>query len=148
MTCSHFWSPFVLRWEWSFCHMSEEHGQQPNPSKCLPILTPQSTCPRWSMAGNVTERTIAKGPLPSHSSPADPALTACHSNPLKVTVACYISSHMRTRPNGPCSAFTFTLSSPPSLLFPSEVMGGRGWGGPKGSAWAVKEVSVFSFSRL
>lgn len=77
------------------------------------------------MAGNVTERTIEKGPLSSHSSLADPALTACHSNPLKVSVACYTLQPLRrTRPNVPLPVFTLTFSSPPSLLLPSEVIRG------------------------
>lgn len=40
MTCSHFWSAFVLRWERSFCRISREHGHQPSLSVGLPILTP------------------------------------------------------------------------------------------------------------
>lgn len=69
------------------------------------------------MAGNVTVRTIEKGPLSSHSSPVDPALTACHSNPLKVIVPCYPQILRRTHPNGPCQFYTHfflhTISSFP-----------------------------------
>lgn len=52
---------------WNFCHVSEEHGRQPSLSVGLPILTPWSTCPHRSVAGNVTGRTIGTGPLSSHS---------------------------------------------------------------------------------
>lgn len=105
------------RWEWSVCLVSREHGRQPSLSVGLPILTPWSTCPHWSMAEKATARTIEKGPLSRHSWRADPALTACHSSPLKAIVPCYSQILKRTHPNGPCQFdvhfFLSTISSFP-----------------------------------
>lgn len=116
--------PFVLASEWGFCRMSEQHGRQPSLSVGLPILTPPSTCPHWSMAGNVTERTMEKGPLSSHSSPADPPTNARPTNPLGVSVAFYLQTHRRTHPNGPCQLLHSVFPSPPSRLFTSEFIRG------------------------
>lgn len=62
------------------------------------------------MAGNVTERTMEKEPPSSHSSLADPPLTACHSNPLKVSVACYPPTLRASGGNILMDTATFTLT--------------------------------------
>lgn len=108
---------------WSFCHVSEEHGRQPSLSVGLPILTPWSTCPHRSVAGNVTGRTIGTGPLSSHSwigqSCADWLSLKRHERSAQSR---YLPRPQENTPyNGPCQLLHSLFPLCHLSSFPSEV---------------------------